>query len=45
MRIAVVHNAMQVDTTPDEQDVLSQVDAVTRALRELGHKTVAWPAV
>jgi len=40
MRIAVVHNALQVDSAPDEQDVLAQADAVTDALRELGHKTV-----
>lgn len=40
MRIAVVHNAVSADSTPDEQDVLSQVDAVTDALRQLGHKPV-----
>jgi D-alanine-D-alanine ligase len=40
MRIAVVHNALQADSAPDEQDVLAQADAVTEALRELGHKPV-----
>jgi len=40
MRIAVVHNALQADSAPDERDVLAQADAVSDALRELGHKTV-----
>jgi D-alanine-D-alanine ligase len=40
MRIAVVHNALQADSAPDEQDVLAQADVVTDALRELGHKPV-----
>jgi D-alanine-D-alanine ligase len=40
MRIAVVHNALQADSAPDEQDVLAQADVVTEALRELGHKPV-----
>jgi D-alanine-D-alanine ligase len=40
MRIAVVHNALAADSAPDEQDVLAQADAVTEALRELGHKPV-----
>jgi D-alanine-D-alanine ligase len=40
MRIAVVHNAVPTDSAPDEQDVLVQADAVTDALRELGHKAV-----
>ena len=40
MRIAVVHNAVTAESTPDEQDVLVQVEAVTDALRELGHKPV-----
>ena len=40
MRIAVVHNALQDNDTPDELDVLAQADAVTDALRELGHKPV-----
>jgi D-alanine-D-alanine ligase len=40
MRIAVVHNALQDESAPDEQDVLAQADMVTDALRELGHKPV-----
>jgi D-alanine-D-alanine ligase len=40
MRIAVVHNAVPADGAPDEQDVLAQVDAVSDALRQLGHKPV-----
>lgn len=40
MRFAVVHNAVAADSAPDEQDVLAQVDAVTDALRQLGHKPV-----
>ncbi len=40
MRIAVVHNALQADSAPDEQDVLAQADAITDALRELEHKPV-----
>jgi D-alanine-D-alanine ligase len=40
MRIAVVHNAIVSDCTPDEQDVLAQSDAVSEALRHLGHKPV-----
>ena len=38
MRIAVVHNALETYSALDEQDVLAQADAVTQALRELGHK-------
>ena len=38
MRIAVVHNALPSVSAPDEQDVLVQAEAVTDALRELGHK-------
>ena len=39
MRIAVVHNAIASES-PDEQDVLAQSDAVSEALRHLGHKPV-----
>jgi len=37
MRIAVVYNALDPDSAPDEQDVLAQADAVTAALQRLGH--------
>jgi D-alanine-D-alanine ligase len=40
MRIAVVHNSVPAAGAPDEQDVLAQADAVTDALRQLGHKPV-----
>jgi D-alanine-D-alanine ligase len=40
MRIAVVHNAVTADSAPDDQDVLTQVDVITDALRQLGHKPV-----
>jgi D-alanine-D-alanine ligase len=40
MRIAVVYNAVPADSAPDEKDVIAQADAVTDALRELGHKPV-----
>ena len=40
MRIAVVHNAVPADGTPDDRDVLAQAEAVTDALRQLGHKPV-----
>jgi D-alanine-D-alanine ligase len=40
MRIAVVHNALGVQSSPDEQDVLVQAEAVTAALARLGHTPV-----
>ncbi len=40
MRIAVVHNALGDQSSPDEQDVLVQAEAVTAALERLGHATV-----
>lgn len=39
MHIAVVHNAVADDAPPDERDVLVQCDAVSAALRSLGHRT------
>jgi D-alanine-D-alanine ligase len=41
MRIAILHQAVPEDATPDEQDVLVQVKAVSQALCELGHSTSA----
>ena len=38
MRIWILHQAIQADASPDEQDVLQQVDAVGRALVRLGHR-------
>ncbi len=43
MRVAVVHNAVSADSAPDEQDVLIQVDAVSGALRSLGHEAMILP--
>jgi D-alanine-D-alanine ligase len=40
MRIAVVHNALDAQSAPDEEDVLVQADAVSAALERLGHTTV-----
>lgn len=36
--IAVVHNAVKDSSLPDEEDVLIQVEAVSNALMNLGHK-------
>lgn len=40
MRIAVVHNAVTDQSTPDERDVLEQADAVYAALNRLGHQPI-----
>jgi D-alanine-D-alanine ligase len=39
MRVAIVHDAVSDSSAPDVKDVLSQADAVERALCELGHTT------
>ena len=36
MRVWILHQAIQSDASPDEQDVLQQVDAVGQALIRLG---------
>ncbi len=41
--IAIVHNAVKDDSLPDEQDVLTQVAAVSRALTCLGYEPEAVP--
>lgn len=38
MRICILHQAVSADASPDEQDVLQQVDVVGRALMRLGHR-------
>ena len=38
MRIAIVHNEVGKDSRTDEQDVLVQAEAVSKALKELGHE-------
>lgn len=41
MRIAIVHNYVENTSSPDEQDVLVQVEVVTAALKEIGHEPLA----
>ncbi|MFO7599296.1 MAG: D-alanine--D-alanine ligase [Candidatus Desulfacyla sp.] len=43
MRVAVVHHAVGPDAPADEQDVLDQAEAVSSALRTLGHDLVVLP--
>ena len=43
MRIAIVHNAVCANGTPDERDVLVQAEAIGAALGELGHHTACLP--
>ncbi|MEJ2657384.1 MAG: D-alanine--D-alanine ligase [Desulfobacterales bacterium] len=43
MHIAVVHNATGPEDRPDEQDVLVQAEAVSKALIELGQDVVQMP--
>jgi len=38
MRIAIAYNAVTDESSPDERDVLVQVQAVTQALEKLGHE-------
>jgi len=44
MRIAVIHGDVAEGAGRDEQDVLTQVDCVSRGLAALGHEPVAVPA-
>lgn len=44
MRIAVIHGEVAAGAGRDEQDVLTQVDFVSRGLVALGHESVAVPA-
>jgi D-alanine-D-alanine ligase len=41
MRVAVVYNAVTNESSLDESDVLIQVAAVEKALKELGHRVVS----
>ena len=43
MNVAVLHGDVPADASRDEQDVLVQVAAVSRVLRELGYNPVAVP--
>ena len=38
MRVCLLHQAISTEASPDEQDVLQQVDAVGQALVRLGHR-------
>lgn len=44
MRIAIVHNAVGLESSIDDQDVLVQVAAVSEALARLGHQAGTVPA-
>lgn len=43
MRIAILHNALREEAAPDEIDVMAQVDAVSDALKNLGHDIFILP--
>ena len=43
MKIAVIHGEVSAGAGRDEQDVLTQVDCVSRGLAALGHEPVALP--
>jgi len=43
MRIAIVHNEVGENSRKDEQDVLIQAEAISKALKELGHKVFQLP--
>jgi D-alanine-D-alanine ligase len=41
MRVAIVHNEVKDESSPDERDVLVQARSVSEALSELGHETLS----
>jgi len=43
MHVAIVHQYVPADASADERDVLVQVDAVSKALTELGHSSTPLP--
>jgi len=43
MRVTILHQAVSVDSPPDELDVLDEVRAVRAALRALGHEISVLP--
>lgn len=43
MRVAILHNAVSEEPTPDEADVMAQVEAVSNALKDLGHTFMILP--
>jgi D-alanine-D-alanine ligase len=44
MKVAVIHGEVAAGAGLDEQDVLTQVDSVSRGLAALGHEPIAVPA-
>jgi D-alanine-D-alanine ligase len=43
MIVAILHNEVSDVASPDEQDVLAQRDAISEALRSLGHQPISIP--
>ena len=43
MNVVILHSEIGSCASADEQDVLTQVEAVSEALRTMGHRTVALP--
>jgi len=43
MRIAIVHNSVTSESSPDERDVLVQAETVFAALKDLGHEALTLP--
>ena len=43
MKVAVIHGEVAADAARDENDVLTQVDFVSRGLAAMGHEPVALP--
>jgi D-alanine-D-alanine ligase len=43
MKVVILHSEISSCASADEQDVLTQVETVSRALRKLGHRTIALP--
>lgn len=43
MRVVIVHNAVDADASPDDRDVLVQVDVVRQALERLGYEATVLP--
>jgi D-alanine-D-alanine ligase len=43
MKVVILHSEIDSCASADEQDVLTQVEAVSEALRKMGHRTVAIP--
>jgi D-alanine-D-alanine ligase len=42
-KVALLYGAVAADAAPDEQDVLTEVEAVSRGLADLGYQPVALP--